>query len=190
MPRPRLLPPNQHHGIGWLLVAVGIVVTFLTPQFGGGFWKNLGREISGSYYNSFLVSGIVGLLYLAYAERSKASLLRVTVIMITETALYALIKSVTWYGLHLFPRPSGHDGGFPSGHTAAVCALAYLLTERWPKLAFLWYGAAAVVGWARWTSGAHYPYQVVGGAVLGLTVAVTLAHRFPEKAPVPSVAAR
>jgi membrane-associated phospholipid phosphatase len=180
-PRPRLLPPNRHHSLGWIVIVLGLIVTFLTPQFGEGQWKDLGSTISGSAYNSFLALGIVSLLYLAYAAHSRASFLRVTVVMLTETALYGLIKSVTWFGFHLFPRPSGSSGGFPSGHTAAVCALAYLLTERWPKLAFVWYGAAAVVGWARWTSGAHYPYQVVGGAILGLAVAVTLAHRFPEE---------
>ncbi|MES2461551.1 MAG: phosphatase PAP2 family protein [Armatimonadota bacterium] len=183
-PRPRLLPPGRPHGLGWAVVVIGLIVTLLTPKFGAGLWKDIGSAISDkpySPYNLFLSIGIISLLYLAYAERSKASFLRVTLVMVTETALYGLIKSVTWFGFHLFPRPSGTSGGFPSGHTAAVCALAYLLTERWPKLAFLWYSAAAIVGWARWTSGAHYPYQVVGGAILGLTVAVALAHRFPEK---------
>ena len=176
------LPPHRRHGLGWILVVVGLIVTILTPKFDSGFWKDLGAGISGTPYNVFLAFGIVALLYLAYAARSKASFLRVTVVMLTETALYGLIKGITWLGFHALPRPSGHDGGFPSGHTAAVCALAYLLTERWPKLSFLWYSLAALVGWSRWASGAHYPYQVVAGAILGLAVAVTLAHRFPEPA--------
>ncbi|MBC8104032.1 MAG: phosphatase PAP2 family protein [Cytophagales bacterium] len=176
----RPFPPARHHWLGWGLILAGLVVTALTPRFEPGFWKDLGAEISGKPYNAFLALGIVALLYLAYAARSRASFLRVTVVMLTETALYGLIKAVTWFGFHAFARPSGRDGGFPSGHTAAVCALAYLLTERWPKLAPLWYAAAAAVGWSRWSSGAHYPYQVVAGAILGLTVAVVLAHRFPE----------
>ena len=173
--------PHRHHATGWVLVVVGLIVTVLTPKFDSGFWKDLGAGISGTPYNVFLALGIIALLYLAYAARSKASLLRVTVVMLTETALYGLIKGITWFGFHALPRPSGHDGGYPSGHTAAVCALAYLLTERWPKLGFLWYSLAALVGWSRWASGAHYPYQVVAGAMLGLAVAVILAHRFPER---------
>lgn len=182
--RPQTTRPGKHHWPGWALVVSGLVVTLLTPKLDSGFWHELGRGISDktfSPYNIYLTLGIGALLYLAYAARSKASFLRVTVVMAVETGSYLLIKSITWFGLHLFPRPSGHDGGFPSGHTAAVCALAYLLTERWPKLAPLWYAAAALVGWARWASGAHYPYQVVAGAVLGLTVAVIFAHRFPER---------
>lgn len=176
--------PPRHHWLGWCLVALGLVVTLFTPKLDSGFWHELGRDLTDkaySPYNIYLTLGLTALLYIAYAARSAASFRRVTVVMLAETGLYLLINKGLWYGFHLFPRPSGHDGGFPSGHTAAACALTYLLTERWPKLAPLWYAFAALVGWARWASGAHYPYQVVGGAILGLSVAVLLAHRFPER---------
>ena len=177
-----------HHHAGWLVLIAALIATILTPRLNNGAWHELGRGISEkalSPYNLYLTVGIIALLYVAYAARSRAAALRVTVVMIAETALYGLIKLITWKGLHLFPRPSHGDGGFPSGHTAAVCALAYLLTERWPRLAPLWYAAAALVGWARWASGAHYPYQVVAGALLGLTVALVVSPRFPDPPPSP-----
>jgi len=185
--RPRNL--DRHHGSGWALVLFGLIITVLTPRLETGFWHELGRGISDrplSPYNIYLTLGILALLYLAYAARSRASFWRVTAVMLTETGVYLLIKLVTWKIFHLFPRPSHGDGGFPSGHTAAACALAYLLTERWPRLAPLWYAVAAAVGWARWASGAHYPYQVIGGAILGLTCGVMLAHRFPERSQEPA----
>jgi membrane-associated phospholipid phosphatase len=175
--------PHSRHRTGWGIILVALVVTGLTPRFNEGAWREMGRVISEkpwAPYNIYLTLGILALLYVAYASRSRAAALRVTAVMLVETALYGLIKLITWRGFHLFPRPSGSDGGFPSGHTAAVCALAYLLTERWPKAAPLWYGIAALVGWARWTAGAHYPYQVVAGAILGLTVALVLSPRFPD----------
>jgi membrane-associated phospholipid phosphatase len=182
-------PLRRHHFPGWILVLAGLIVTLLTPRLTSGFWHELGRAITDrpySPYNDFLILSITILLYLAYAARSRAAFYRVAAVLGVETALFLLIKGVTWFGFHRFPRPSGHDGGFPSGHTAAACALAYLLTERWPKLAPVWYAFAALVGWARWASGAHYPYQVVAGAILGLAVAVTLAHRFPERPTAPA----
>lgn len=177
-------PPRKCHHSGWIIVVVGLVVTLLTPRLISGPGHEAGRVIADhafSPYNIYLTLGIIALLYVAYAARSVAAFKRVTVVMLLQSALYGLIKVMTYNVFHIFPRPSQGSGGFPSGHTAAICALAYLLTERWPKAAPLWYAAAALVGWARWASGAHYPYQVIGGAILGLTVAVTFAHRFPEK---------
>jgi membrane-associated phospholipid phosphatase len=124
-----------------------------------------------------LVFGVGGLLFVAWRERDKRLALRTVGVMLTETALYGLIKLATWKGLHLFARPSGTDGGFPSGHTAAHCALAFLLTERFPKLGVLWYGWAALMAWSRVESGAHFAYQTVAGAILGIGVALLFSDR-------------
>nr|WP_246385851.1 phosphatase PAP2 family protein [Armatimonas rosea] len=105
--------------------------------------------------------------------------------MLVETVVYLAIKGATWginikhhtYGLALLPRPSGGDGGFPSGHTAAHVCLAYLLTERYPKLAPLWWFWAALMAWSRVEAGAHWAYQIVAGAVLGAAVCLTLGKK-------------
>jgi len=65
-------------------------------------------------------------------------------------------------------RQSGRS--FPSGHTAQAFFLATLLThqlplEIWQNLAL--YAIAALVGLTRIYVGAHYPRDVIGGAVLG-----------------------
>ncbi len=67
------------------------------------------------------------------------------------------------------PRPySLEKNGFPSGHAMFAFLLAWLVTEKYPKLAPLWYGAAVAIGWGRVEAGAHYPYQVLGGALFGM----------------------
>lgn len=79
-------------------------------------------------------------------------------------------------------RPSGvrlrevGDGfGFPSGHTAVAFALAVAVAAavlpRWRWLPFL---LATLVGLARMHVGAHYPLDVVGGALVGLAVALVV----------------
>lgn len=65
------------------------------------------------------------------------------------------------------PRPDGAPTGFPSGHTTLEFASAWLLTRLYPRLAPLWYAAAVFVGWSRIEGDAHFPYQVLTGAVLG-----------------------
>jgi len=59
---------------------------------------------------------------------------------------------------------------FPSGHTAQTFFLVTLLS-RWFQLGIggtvALYAAAAFVGFTRMYVGAHYPRDVIGGAVLG-----------------------
>lgn len=68
------------------------------------------------------------------------------------------------------PRPQGQPTGFPSGHTTLMFALAWLLSRTHPRLSPLWFGVAVSVGWARMEGLAHFPYQVVCGAVLGTAI--------------------
>lgn len=80
------------------------------------------------------------------------------------------------------PRPAGvrireaADGfGFPSGHMAVACAVAVVVASvvpgrwRWAPLA-----VAAVVGLGRLYVGAHYPLDVVGGALWGSAVGLAV----------------
>jgi undecaprenyl-diphosphatase len=60
---------------------------------------------------------------------------------------------------------------FPSGHSAAAFAGAWLLRRHYPKLAGLWYAIAALVGFSRIYLGAHYPGDVVSGALAGTAIA-------------------
>jgi undecaprenyl-diphosphatase len=56
---------------------------------------------------------------------------------------------------------------FPSGHTASSFAAARMLACVWPKKWPLFYGVAVLVGFSRVYAGAHYPGDVMSGAVLG-----------------------
>ncbi len=60
---------------------------------------------------------------------------------------------------------------FPSGHSAAAFAGAWLLYRHFPKLAPLWFAIAALVGFSRVYLGAHYPGDVLSGAVAGTAIA-------------------
>ena len=155
---------------------VATAAVFLLPPSvdGGGSSSTLFNQtaqIASNQANvAFLTLGIVGLLFLAWRGTFwAADAARVARVMIGETILVHLLKLTTtpW-----MPRPSGGAGGFPSGHSAAAFALAFLLTERMPRLAPVWYGIAAVIAWSRAEVGAHYPYQIIGGMAVGLLAAV------------------
>ena len=62
---------------------------------------------------------------------------------------------------------SGYES-FPSGHSAASFAVATVLAKRFPAVAPLCIGVAAFVMLSRVLRGAHFPTDVVGGAVVGV----------------------
>ena len=67
-----------------------------------------------------------------------------------------------------------HDGSFPSGHGTASFACATMLAFAAPRAAPAFFLLAAAIAWSRVYVGVHYPLDVLGGAVLGVLVAIAL----------------
>ncbi len=71
--------------------------------------------------------------------------------------------------LVVFPEA---NGAFPSGHSAAVFALASIIWFHNKKLGLLYFLGALGVGVGRVLANVHYPVDVFGGAFLGSLVAI------------------
>lgn len=74
------------------------------------------------------------------------------------------------------------SGSFPSGHTASAFAFATAVTADIPQLTLPLFGLASAVGYSRVHNGVHYPGDVMGGAVLGLSVGTAVGSaRWPRR---------
>ncbi len=71
-------------------------------------------------------------------------------------------------------RPS--DTSFPSGHTAAGFAGAWLMSSHFHGWGPAFYSLATLIGWSRIYLGVHYPGDVVFGAASG--VGLAMAYRW------------
>ncbi len=66
------------------------------------------------------------------------------------------------------------SSSFPSGHTASAFAFATAITADVPELTALLYGMATLIGVSRVLTGVHYPSDVIGGGVLGLSTGTAI----------------
>ncbi|HYY63979.1 MAG TPA: phosphatase PAP2 family protein [Gaiellaceae bacterium] len=75
------------------------------------------------------------------------------------------------------PKPlvhTPHDASFPSGHAASSFACATLLAFFAPRAAPALFVLAAGIAWSRVYVGVHFPLDVLGGAALGVLIAIAL----------------
>lgn len=76
----------------------------------------------------------------------------------------------------------GHemDFSFPSGHTANMTALCYILGKEYDNLK-LFMIFPVIIALTRLYLGMHYPSDVIGGFIVGLTVAYGCDYIFTKK---------
>lgn len=69
-------------------------------------------------------------------------------------------------GLASSPSPS-----FPSNHAANSFAIAFVLSWYYIRLTPMWFLWACLVGFSRIYVGVHYPFDIIGGLVVGIACA-------------------
>ena len=85
---------------------------------------------------------------------------------------------------HQFLGNMTTSGSFPSGHSALAFAVATAVSFYYPKTGILFFLAALLIGLGRVAAGVHWPSDILGGAAVGVGVALALRWvwgRFEQK---------
>jgi undecaprenyl-diphosphatase len=83
----------------------------------------------------------------------------------------------TLHGVHLLVG-CGSGFSFPSSHAVNNFAAALIITFFFPRSFWWWFGYASLVAFSRVYVGVHYPFDVLGGAVIGLFCASVVLSLF------------
>lgn len=61
---------------------------------------------------------------------------------------------------------------FPSGHAASTFGAAVAVSRMWPHTRLVWWSLAVLIAYSRIYLGHHYPLDVIGGALIGIALAL------------------
>lgn len=131
---------------------------------------NLTRGVNAVYIVISLIALLIPPAIRAFRKQFDITIWWAPIAILANVVVEKLGKTL----LHL-PRPSGARNGFPSGHAMFSFLLAYLIAQKYPKLAPLFYGVAVAISWSRVEGAAHFPYQVLGGALIGTLLGAAIS---------------
>lgn len=150
-----------------------------------------------SFWMPIYVIGVVGMVVQA-ARTWNSGGRRLLVCAIVMMAGILLLDQVGHRFLKVFfgrPRPYvvlpdihmlvGSGGGsFPSNHAMNNTFIAVILSAWFPRLRYVWWGIALLIMFTRPYCGVHYPSDILGGFVIGLSVGLVtlrvLRSRWPQ----------
>lgn len=139
----------------------------------------------GIFFSNYLIYFLVlGFIFLAlvesgprrrfyrFAEGILATLLARGLMTEIIRHFYYHPRPFEFYGFNPLVPESG--ASFPSGHMTFLFALAMAVWYTNRKWGIIYFLLAAVVGIARVYVGVHWPYDIVGGAIVGIICAIVI----------------
>ena len=127
--------------------------------------------VLGFFVLVFYEDGMRRKLYL-FAEGALAIILARGIVTTTIHFFYYHARPFIVYGIA--PLISESGSSFPSGHAAWFFALAMTVWYANRKWGIWYFALATLMGIARIYAGVHWPYDIMGGAVIGVASGILI----------------
>lgn len=141
----------------------------------------------GKFFPYFLVLGAIWWLFSFSGWKPKLALFAESAIaiilsrgIITELLHFLYNSPRPLATLEIVPLLIENSNSFPSGHAAFFFALATAIFYYNKRLGWWFFGFAAINGLARVMAGVHWPLDIFGGAIVGITSGL-LVHELLKK---------
>ncbi len=135
----------------------------------------------------YMIFGVFALVLASWFVRTGSSQSRrLAVYTAAMTVALSLAAVLVVQHFYVHPRPfverggvallikHGADSSFPSNHATAAFALAAGVAMYRLHYGLALLALAAVISFSRVYVGVHYPFDVLGGAAIGITIALAL----------------
>jgi membrane-associated phospholipid phosphatase len=171
--------------ISFLFFDKSVALYFHQTNFFRDFFEAVTQLGKGEIY---LVPSFI--LYLLYRKKEE-SIKRYALLVFWAVALSGIAVNIlkiifarcrpemlfgqSLYGFDWFHLGSSY-ASFPSGHSTTVFSAFMVFVFIWPRYKYIFYTLAVLIAFSRVAVGAHYPSDVVAGALLG-TVTAILVHK-------------
>lgn len=157
---------------------------YLNGLVGTDVWLDTLVIFFAKYFGFLMLAGLG--TYLLFKQDKRTLKMTVSALVLAFAARFVFTELIRWF--YFNPRPfsvledvnqlvsHSANASFPSGHVAFFFALATGIWFFRKRVSVLFFAGAFLLGASRVIAGIHWPYDIIGGIVVGIASGILIRH--------------